>query len=95
MRCINLGMKPRELTADTVIGIYHPVEKDQIEATYAQAKSVLPEACHDHVTKCPPYRRPLLEQTRQIWETNDQFAKLADLLTTYKDVISKGDNGIG
>ena len=32
VRCMNLGMEPRELKADTVIGIYQPVE-DQIETS--------------------------------------------------------------
>ena len=65
VRCMNLGMEPRELKAGTVIGIYQPVEEDQIETTDVRAKSVLPGACPDHVTKCPAHVRPLLEQTRQ------------------------------
>ena len=51
--------------------------------------------CTDHVTKCPLYVRPLLEKTRQICETNDQFAKLAGLLIAYQDMFSKGDNDVG
>ena len=88
-------MEPRELKAGTVIGIYQPVEKDQIEASDVRAKSVLPGACPDHVTQCPPHVRPLLEKTRQIFETDDQFVKLAGLLTAYQDVFSKGDNNVG
>ena len=95
VRCINLGMEPRELMAGTVFRIYQPVEEDQIEATDVQAKSVLPGACHDHITKCSPHVRPLLEQMRQICETDDQFSKLAGLLTTYQDMINKRDNDIG
>ena len=87
-------VEPCELKAGTVIGIYQPVEEDQIEASDVQAKSVLPGACHDHVTKCPPHVRPLLEQARQICETDDQFAKLAGLLTAYQDVFSRGDNDV-
>ena len=90
---MNLGMEPRELKAGTVIGIYQPVEKDQIEASDVRTQSVLPSACPDHATKCPPNVRLLLEQARQICETDNQFAKLAGLLTTYQDVFSKGDNG--
>ena len=56
---------------------------------------MLPDACPDHVTQCPFHVRPLLEQTRQVCETDDQFAKLAGLLTAYKDVFSKGDNDMG
>ena len=87
-------VEPCELKAGTVIGIYQPVEEDQIEASDVQAKSVLPGACQDHVTKCPPHVRPLLEQARQICETDDQFAKLAGLLTAYQDVFSRGDNDV-
>ena len=53
------------------------------------------ELRHDHVTKCSPYVRLLLEQTRQICETDNQFAKLASLFTAYQDVFSKGDNDVG
>ena len=55
---------------------------------------MLPGACPDHVTKCPPHVRPLLEQARQVCETDDQFAKLAGLLTANQDVFSKGDNDV-
>ena len=95
VRCMNLGMEPRELKADTVIGIYQPVEEDQIETSDVRALSVLPGACPDHVTKCPPHVRPLLEQTRQICETDNQFSKLAGLLIAYQDVFSKGGNDVG
>ena len=95
VHCMNLGMGPRKLKAGMVIGIYQPVEEDQKEASDVLAKSVLPGACPDHVTKCPPYVRPLLEKMRQICQTDDQFAKLAGLLTTYQDVFSKGDNNFG
>ena len=47
------------------------------------------------MTKRPSHVRPLLKQARQICETDDQFAKLAGLLTTYQDVFSKGDNDVG
>ena len=60
-----------------------------------QAKSILPGACQEHVTRCPAHVRPLLEQTRQICETADQFARLAGLLIAYQDVFSKGDDDVG
>ena len=94
MRCMILGMEPRELKAGTVIGIYQPVEKDQIKTTDVRAKSVLPGACQDHVTKCPAYVRSLLEQTRQICETDNQFVRLAGLLTAYQNVLRVGDNDV-
>ena len=47
------------------------------------------------MTRCPAHVRPLLEQTRQICETDDQFARLAGLLIAYQDVFSKGDNDVG
>ena len=47
VRCMNLGMEPRELKAGTVIGIHQPVKEDQIKASDVQAKSVLPGACPD------------------------------------------------
>ena len=43
----------------------------------------------------PPHVQPLLEQARQVCETDDQFAKLAVLLTAYQDVFSKGDDDVG
>ena len=95
VRCMNLGTEPRELKAGIIIGVYQPVDEDQIEAAEVQAKSVLPGACSEHVTRCPPHVRPLLEQTRQICETDDQFAKLAGLLIAYQDVFSKGDTDVG
>ena len=87
-------MKFRELNASTVIGIYQPVEEDQIEVSNVQAESVLPEVCHDHVTKCLPHIRPLPKHMRQICKTDDQIAKLADLLIAYQVVFSKGDNDV-
>ena len=95
MRCINLGTEPRELKAGTITGVYQPIEEDQIEAAEVQTNSVLPGACQDHVTRCPPHVRPLLEQTHQICKTDDQFAKLAGLLIAYHDVFSKGDTDVG
>ena len=83
------------LAAGTIIGIYQYIEENQIEAAEVQAKSVLPGACQDYVTRCPPHVLPLLEQTRQIYKTDDQFAKLAGLLIAYQDVFSKGDTDVG
>ena len=37
----------------------------------------------------------MLEQARQVCETDDQFTKLAGMLTTYQNVFSKGDNDVG
>ena len=53
VRCKNLGTEPRELKAGTIIGIYQPIEEDQVEDTEVQAKSILPGACQDHVFRCP------------------------------------------
>ena len=47
------------------------------------------------MTKCPAHVRPLLEQTCQVCETDNQFARLAGLLTAYQDVFSWGDNDVG
>ena len=43
----------------------------------------------------PPHVLLLLEQTSQICETDDQFAKLTGLLIAYQDVFSKGDTDVG
>ena len=83
---MNLGTEPRELKAGTIIGIYQPIDEDQIEDAEVQAKSILPGACQEHVTRCPAHIRPLLEQTRQVCETADQFARLAGLLIAYQVV---------
>ena len=72
------------MKAGTVIGIYNPVEEDQMKAVEIQAKSVLPRACQDLMSRYPPLVQPLLERTRQICETEDQFVKLASLLTAYQ-----------
>ena len=45
VRCMNLGTEPRELKAGTIIGIYQPIEEDQVEAAEVQVKSILPRAC--------------------------------------------------
>ena len=66
VRCMNLDMKPLELKAGTVIGIYQPVEEGQIKALDVRAKSVLPGACHNHVTKCSPHVRLLLKRTTSL-----------------------------
>ena len=50
---MNLGTGPRELKADTTIGVYQPIEEDQIEAAEVEAKSMLPGACQEHMTRCP------------------------------------------
>ena len=42
VRCMNLSTEPRELEAGTIIGIYQPIEEDQVEDTEVQAKSILP-----------------------------------------------------
>ena len=47
------------------------------------------------MTRCPAHVRHLLEQTRQICETDDQFAKLASLLIANQDVFSKEDTDVG
>ena len=71
VRCMNLGTEPREQKAGTIIGIYQPIEEDQVEDTDVKAKSILPGACQDHVTRCPAHVRLLLDQTRQICKTDD------------------------
>ena len=43
------------------------------------------------MARCSPHVLLLLEQTRQICEANNQFAKLAGLLITDQDVFSDGD----
>ena len=50
--CMNLGTGPRELKADTTIGVYQPIEEDQIEASEVKAKSVRSGACQEPVTIC-------------------------------------------
>ena len=47
------------------------------------------------MTKCPAHVRLWLEQKRQIYKTDDQFARLAGLLTAYQDVFSRGDDDVG
>ena len=63
---MNLGTKPSELKAGTVIRVYQLVEEVQIETAEVQANSVQPAACQDHMTRCPPHFQPFLEQTRRI-----------------------------
>ena len=62
VRCTNLGTESLELKAGTVIGIYQPVEDDEIERVDVRAKSV-PGICQKHVARCPENFRPLLKQT--------------------------------
>ena len=55
VQCMNLGTEPLELKAGTIIGISQPIEEDQVEDTEVQAKSILPGACQDHMTRCPAH----------------------------------------
>ena len=72
--CMNIDKELQELKAGTIIRIYQPIKEDQVEAAEVQTKSILPGACQDHVTRFPSHVHTLLEQTRQICETDDQFA---------------------
>ena len=63
VRCMNLGMEPRKLEARTVIGVYQPVEDDQIERADVGVKSVLPGNYQKHVARCLEHVRPLMRQT--------------------------------
>ena len=95
VHCMNQGTELREPKAGIGIGIYQPVEDDQIETADVKAKSVLLGAGQYHVTQCLSYVRPLLEQIRQIYKTDDEFSKLAGLFTAYQAVFSKRNNDVG
>ena len=68
------------------------VKDDQIKVADIKTKSVLPGVCQKHVVRCPEHVCLLLEQTWQICETNEQFARIAGLLMAYADVFSHGDD---
>ena len=68
VRCMNLGMEPRELKAGIIIGIYQPIEEDQIEVAEVKAKSVLPGACQKLVIRCPLMSNPC-------WNKRDKYVK--------------------
>lgn len=73
--------------------IYQPLDEDQVEEAGIQTQNVLPKACSEHVAKCPAHVRPLLEQTKPVCESEDQFSKLASL-TAYQDVYSWGKDDV-
>ena len=85
---MNVSAEPQELKAGTIIGIYKPIDKNQIEETSVWAQSVLPGACQEHNFKCPANARALLKLARPVCETDEQNKKLASLLTAYQDVFS-------
>ena len=53
--CLNLGMEPRKLEAGTVIGVYQPVEDDQIERAGIKTRGELPGVCQEHAARCPQH----------------------------------------
>ena len=95
VRCLNLTREPQQLRAGSVIGVYQPVEEDQVEGPPVQARSVLDGDRQTTTADCPAHVLSLLEQTRGVCETEAQYQQMAHLLTAYGDVFSKGDTDVG
>ena len=64
VRCWNLSSEPQELRSGSVIGLYQPVEEEQVEEAPIQACSVLDRDNQSAATDCPEHVLPLLHQTR-------------------------------
>ena len=94
VRCLNLSSEPQELKSGSIIGLYQPIEDDQVEEHSVCARSVL-DGEGLTTADCPEHVLPLLNQTREICESADQYNQMARLLTAYSDVFSKGDTDVG
>ena len=92
--CINLSSEPQELKARIAIGIYQPVKEDQIKRIDVWAKSVLPGACPEPVARCSGHVRLLLVQAKLVCKSEDQYARLAGLLSNYQNKFSQGKSGV-
>ena len=95
VRCLNLTGEPQQLKSGQIIGIYQPVEDDQVEEPPIHARSVLDNNSEPTTASCPEHVTPLLEQTRAVCQTTEQYSRMAQLLTAYGDVFSKGDDDVG
>ena len=95
VRCLNLTSEPQQLKSGMVIGVYQPVEDEQIEDPPIQARSVLDDNQLTSHPDCPEHVLPLLEQTKGVCETDEQYGRMAHLLTAYSDVFSQGDTDVG
>ena len=89
VKCINLCAEPQELRMVTIIGIYQPVEEDQIREVDVRAQSVLLSAYPEHVATCPACVRFLLKQARPVCKTEEQSTKIASLLTAYPNFLTE------
>ena len=72
VRCMNLSQAPKELKAGAVIGVYQPVEADQVEVAPPQTRCIQPgrrPAGQD----CPKHVQPLLEQAARECTTEAQL----------------------
>ena len=95
VRCLNLSSEPQELKSGSIIGLYQPVDDDQVEEHSVHARSVLDREGPATTADCPEHVLPLLSQTRAVCETPEQYNRMAQLLTAYSDVFSKGDADVG
>ena len=95
VRCLNLSSEPQELKSGSVIGLYQPIEEDQIEEAPIRARSILDRTSQATVADCPEHVLPLLNQTREVCDTVEQYNQMAHLLTAYADVFSAGDSDVG
>ena len=85
---MSLSAELKDLKAGTIISFYKPVEENQIKKTSVWAQSLLPRARPEHFSQCLACVRVLLEQTRPVCKTKEQYIKLASLMTAYYDVYS-------
>ena len=95
VRCLNLSSEPQELKSGAIIGLYQPVDDDQVEEPCVSARSVLDADSVAATVDCPEHVLPLLHQTREVCETTEQYQQMARLLTAYSDVFSRGDSDVG
>ena len=95
VRCLNLTGEPQQLKSGQIIEIYQPVEDDQVEEPPIHARSVLDNNSEPTTASCPEHVTSLLEQTRAVCQTTEQYSRMAQLLTAYGDVFSKGDDDVG
>lgn len=95
VRCLNSSSSTVELKAGTNIGLYTPVDHDQIFTDTEKDNSTEKPQIKDFSTHVPEHVIPLYEQAVKNCTSFAQEQALARLLVDYADVFSKDETDVG